>query len=472
MGNLFGDGSSDLGAEKARLAAEQFLAPFSQDAIPMHELVRRVREGDPGLWGQTSSEMNAVAMGHNDTVHASQQMQQALEASWSGEGAESAAQAVKAGQKANEAAGEVYARNAEHFTSNASSFERIKNSLPDVPAEVPQPGFVDAMWPWETDVEAQHREAMAATEAAREIYSGHEGSVHRSAYSVDGDFGQIRSLGGDFGGIERGGASGDGAGVISINEPGGGGSNGDRGGGGSVGGGGPVGGGSVNGGSYPGGDGPSTGANWSPSTSSNDSTGSSGLTSPQTGQPPAANYPGGSIPGGGVNTPGTNMPGGSGSNVTGFGPLGAPRVGGGGFGSAGSPTGGGFGSRSGAVGGRLPGGAGAGGAAGGAGSGSGAGGQGAGRMTGAGPGFGPTGGGGAGAGGATAGGGTAGGRGGMMGGGMMGGGAGRGGQGSEDEDHRRKYVAETDEHFALTEGGEVLRDPVTGNVVVPHTIGE
>ncbi|KID27978.1 hypothetical protein HQ32_03187 [Prauserella sp. Am3] len=55
--------------------------------------------------------------------------------------------------------------------------------------------------------------------------------------------------------------------------------------------------------------------------------------------------------------------------------------------------------------------------------------------------------------------------------GAMGGGAGRG-QGGDDEEHQRQYVVSTDEAFALTEDGEVLRDPTTGNVVTPPTIGE
>jgi hypothetical protein len=53
---------------------------------------------------------------------------------------------------------------------------------------------------------------------------------------------------------------------------------------------------------------------------------------------------------------------------------------------------------------------------------------------------------------------------------MGGAGAGRGGQGG-DEEHQRQYVQATDEAFALTENGEVLRDPTTGNVVAPPTIG-
>ncbi|EHK82832.1 hypothetical protein SZMC14600_19974, partial [Saccharomonospora azurea SZMC 14600] len=44
-------------------------------------------------------------------------------------------------------------------------------------------------------------------------------------------------------------------------------------------------------------------------------------------------------------------------------------------------------------------------------------------------------------------------------------------QGGGDEEHQRQYVQSTDEAFALTEDGEALRDPVTGNIVAPPTIG-
>jgi len=51
------------------------------------------------------------------------------------------------------------------------------------------------------------------------------------------------------------------------------------------------------------------------------------------------------------------------------------------------------------------------------------------------------------------------------------GGAGRGGQGGDDQEHQRQYVQATDEAFQLTEDGQVLRDPNTGHVITPPTIG-
>jgi hypothetical protein len=55
--------------------------------------------------------------------------------------------------------------------------------------------------------------------------------------------------------------------------------------------------------------------------------------------------------------------------------------------------------------------------------------------------------------------------------GAMGGGAGRG-QGSEDQEHKRNYVQATDEVFSLVdEQGEKLRDPETGHLIAPPTIG-
>ncbi|GAA1206586.1 hypothetical protein [Prauserella alba] len=480
MGKLFGP-QDELANQKAKILMEQ-VNPFS-GSMELHELVRRVREGDAAKWQTTAEEMSGVAAGNEEAANAGREMLQALESSWSGEGAEAASQAVGSSIKVTQDAADIYQRNSAHLTTNSGQFEDIKNRLPDVPAKEPETGAWDTVTPWDTDAEDAANKYKADVEAARSMYSGYEGNVHRSAYDMQADFGQMEDLGGDFGSMERGGSgSGDdsGSGVIDIPGTGDGGS-GDtsRPGGydGSVGGGPERGGTPVPpGGGYQSPHVPTpTGPN-----SPNDSTGTSGYTSPSTVTPPAANYPTPNAPGVPGNTgygpnggPGTGF-GTSGYGAPGFGPRGTPGTSG--FGPGGSSSGGtggrfsapGMGRAGGYSGGGGYSGAGAAGGGGGA-PGSGAA-PGAGRMTGASPGgFGPTGSGGAAAAGGGSGSGAAGGRGGMMG-GM--GGAGRGGQGGDDEEHQRKYLADTDEAFTLTDEGEVLRDPVTGHVVTPPTIGE
>lgn len=54
--------------------------------------------------------------------------------------------------------------------------------------------------------------------------------------------------------------------------------------------------------------------------------------------------------------------------------------------------------------------------------------------------------------------------------GAMGGAGGRG-QGTEDSEHQRNYVQDTDEAFSF-DGDDELRDPQTGQMIMPPTIGE
>ncbi|MCR3719973.1 MULTISPECIES: hypothetical protein [Prauserella salsuginis group] len=470
MGKLFGP-QDELADQKAKILLEQ-VNPFS-GSMDLHELVRRVREGDAAKWQTTAEEMFGVAAGNEEAANAGREMLQSLESSWSGEGADAASQAIGSSIKVTQDAADIYQRNSDHLGTNSGQFEDIKNRLPDVPAKEPETGAWDTITPWDTDAEDAANKYKADVEAARSMYSGYEGNIHRSAYDMQADFGQMKDLGGDFGSMERGGSdsgSDSGSGVIDIPGSGEGGDTSRPGGyDGSVGGGPERGGTSVPpGGGYQSPTGPN---------SPNDNTGTSGYTPPSTVTPPAANYPSPNAPGGAPGNTGFGPNGGgpgTGFGPTGFGPRGTPGTSG--FGPGGSSSGG--------AGGRFsaPGMGRAGGYSGGAGgySGAGAGGgggapgsgaaPGSGKMTGASPGgFGPTGSGGA----AAAGGGSGAGAGGR-GGGMMGGmgGAGRGGQGGDDEEHQRKYLADTDEAFTLTDEGEVLRDPVTGHVVTPPTIGE
>src|SRR5690606_39368137 len=237
MGNLFG---GDLGEAKAKVLFEQMNVFGS--SVPIHELVRRIRAGDAAKWSENSGKMGQVTSGHDEVASASSDMLKALESSWSGAGADAASEAIRSTAKTSHATGETYRRNAEYLTTNASAFEGIKNSLPDVPAQEPETGFWDSVAPWETDAEADARRYKAQVDQAREIYSGYESNVVQAAYDMEGDFGQLGKSGGDFGSIERDPAStvkDAGTGVIDIDEPRGG-SGGGPVGGGPVGSGGPV----------------------------------------------------------------------------------------------------------------------------------------------------------------------------------------------------------------------------------------
>lgn len=408
-------------------------------AVPIPELVRRVHQGDSSQWHEAVNKANALVDGHDDTGDRGSRMLQALESSWTGDGADAAAGRIRGGVKAAQLSSEVYGANARHYADNAYAFESLKTQLTPMDDQPPERSVWDTITLWDTDQEDRINRYRAQLEQNRQTYQAYEEAMKSSQTGVRQDFGDIAPLDSD---IEiKPDAGKDSAGSTTFDEsrayqptgavPGT--SAGQVGTGGSR--------------STP--TVPST-PGWQPG----DSTSPSGYPSPNV-TAPAASVPN-------YQTPGSNPltgfgPGSGGNNSSyGFGPgntaLGFGPTSGGSTGTGGrfsAPgTGGGAGSPgSGNAGSRL----------GGGGSSGAAGGLGSGKGSGVGP-LGPAG--------QSAG--SAGARGGM--GAMGGAGAGRG-QGSENEEHKRQYVQDSDEAFKLTEEDEILRDPETGNVVTPPTIG-
>ncbi|OLT46520.1 hypothetical protein BJF85_16940 [Saccharomonospora sp. CUA-673] len=456
-------------------------------AIPVDELARRVREGDPGTWQETSGQANELVERGAEHERRGTEILQALESVWEGAGADLAAHSLRTAAKVTTQATDAYRTNAELHESNAHSFENLKRNLPEIP-EAPERGVVDVVMPWATDTEARIQERNQKLMQVKNMYDGFETSSTQAQSSLVEDYGGKPFDWSAFtptDGFEHRSGGAIGSGVIDINEPRGGtGPTGPTGGpvqtGGPVPSSGPVQSGPVQSGG-PDQSGPVTGGSVQPNgpqtgTAPSDGTGTSGYTSPDSARPPAASVqnpgrPATRAPGRPRRAPVRRAPGrvrpasGPSAPVRArvAGPA-AERVGSAVVRVAPWPRPGRH-ARCGRCGQRLRRGS-----------------RwwfrfrraGSGRMTGGMPPGGAAGAGSTGGAGTAAGAsGGAGARGGAMPvGGAMGGGAGRG-QGAQDEDHQRKYVVPTDEAFSLVEEeGEVLRDPTTGKVVTPPTIGE
>ncbi|MGW9309874.1 hypothetical protein ACWGPQ_17910 [Saccharomonospora azurea] len=424
-----------------------------------------MHEGDASKWHEAASKADAIVNAHHEASDRSRRMLQVLESSWTGAGADAAANKIRMGAQATQTSAEVYASNARVYTDGAHTFDTIKRELPPVAEKPPERDVIDVLTPWDTDTEDQINQHKADVERARQIYQSYEQTMQSAQQHVVTDFGSLDTFDGELGKIERdksSAAKDAGTGIRTFDEP-----TSSRSSSPSssqpVTTGGPMSTSGPTAGPTPGYSTPHLTGSPQPSSS----TSASGYVTPDIGRPAAAapNYSTPPSFGPGTNVgPGGNNP----YHAPTFGPGGTPvRFGpgaGGGPGSAGPAGGGGRFSAPGmgGMGGGAKGMPGGGPAPGGPGA------PGVGRTVGAAP-FGPAGGGpvaGGVAGGAA---GAAGARGGMPMGAM--GGAGRGGQGGGDEEHQRQYVQSTDEAFALTEDGEALRDPVTGNIVAPPTIG-
>ncbi|EHR48597.1 hypothetical protein SacmaDRAFT_0288 [Saccharomonospora marina XMU15] len=407
-----------------------------QGVVAIPELVRRVHQGDSSRWHEASAKANALVDGHDQTGDRGSRMLQALESSWTGGGAAAAMERVRAGVKAAQLSSEVYGSNARQYADNAHAFESLKARLTPMAEQAPERSAWDTLTPWDTDQEDQVNRYKAQLEQNRQTYQAYEETMKSSHAGVRREFGELAALDGGFdeinietsagstaanesrgqqptqptqqtGGLPRASTSPVGPGSHSLTDL-------------------PA----AATGSQPG-----------------DSTSTSGYASPHA-TSPAASTPAYQAPGTHSPTPGS----GSGGAAFGF----TPAAGG----SAGAgtrfPPLGMAGSGSGNAGSRLVGGGSAGTAGGpGLGKGSGAGSLGPGGQPAASQ-----------AGSST--GSAAGARAGM--GAMGGAGAGRG-QGHEDEAHERRYVQDSDEAFKFAESDGVLRDPDTGNVVTPPTIG-
>lgn len=436
--------------------------------MSLPELVRQVKAGSATEWESGVQVARQLAESHAEISDRGRRALTVLESAWTGGGAEAAQAKIKPAIEATHEAANTYEDNARTLADGASTFDQLKSALIPMPDAPPTRNFYDKITPWDTDTEDAINEFKHLEEQNRRIYESYEQSTRSMSQQIRIDYGQLDDeFDTDLAIAEDDSAGkGKGTGTITFHESGG--AQGTTGPGFS-GGVGSGGGGFSPPPSVPAASGSGGGTlTPTPSPSGGSSTSLSGF-QPPTDTPPSYR-PGGyqppSFAPGQAGTPGgPGTPGGFGP-VGGFGPAG-------GFG----PTGGGFGPGGGAgAGGFRPGGFGPTGGAGGVGGAGGAGGAGGpggavagpGRGTGVAP-FGP---------GAQAGpqpvgqpGAGAAGRPGAMPMGAMGGGAGRG-QGSEDQEHKRNYVQATDEVFSLVdEQGEKLRDPETGHLIAPPTIG-
>ena len=316
----------------------------SRGMVPLHELVRRIHEGDSSKWHEAATKANSVVEAHQDASERSMKMLQVLESSWTGEGADAAAEKIRAGAKATEMAAAVYAANARRYTDSAYTFDNVKQQLPPIPETPPERDFIDVLTPWDTDNEKQVNQYKADVQRARQIYDGYEQAMRSAQQGVVQDFGRFDSFDtGDreLGTIERSEsrqAESSGTGVKTFHEPGP-----------SVSAGAPVSGGAptpspISGGAVPSGSAPSL-QSPTPVASSqpNGSTSLSGYVPPDVNRPTPGYSPPNLNPTTGF---GPGSGGGGTSNTPGFGPVGTT----GGFGPAGGGS-----STVGGLRGRLPG---------------------------------------------------------------------------------------------------------------------
>lgn len=439
-------------------------------AVPMPELVRKVQGGHSGTWQDGGRQADVLARTHDEISDRGLKALAVLESSWTGGGADAARAKLTPALKATVSASAAYQANARTVTDSAYAFDGLKSSLVPMPEAAPSRNAWDTLTPWDTDTEDQINQFRQLEEQNRQAYQAYERNMQASAQQLRRDYGTLDALDGDITldqpGDTHGVATPKDSGTITFDEHGS-----SRGSVSSLAG-------------TPSGIGSSVGT---PSAIAGPMGTVSGTVPDFTSTPrpisestSASSY---QPPDPSLNRPAAYQPStfgsGGGQNAT----TGAPWTAGGlgripaqstgGFGPTGGRTGmpAGGGSAAGRI--NTPGlggmsGSGSAGGAGGTGSGAGV--AGPGRGSGAAPlGAGGTAGAQQPAAGSRTGGGAAAGRGAMPMGAM--GGAGRGGQGGDDSEHRNNYVQATDEAFALTDGDEALRDPETGHVVTPPTIG-
>ncbi|GAA1250450.1 hypothetical protein GCM10009676_41430 [Prauserella halophila] len=457
----------------------------SSGCIDAHQIYQAVTSG-PGTASLHDGQLatSTLQSKYQQRVAQIDQLDQQMDAAWTGEGASSARMGAEPMKVWMEDSNANLAKSGAVLNNQSGAFEKVRTTVKPLPENPPESGFWNDVAPWETDTDkkiAEYNENAKLNVAAFEAYntqSTQNASMMPQFSEMRGSFGDVSMT--ESGVVESGtakdfihdgggsGGSGSGSyqpgpGGSGSGAPGSGGSGSGGAGSGAPGSGGPGTGGpgSVNPGpGYPPGTpGPGDPNNpndpnapwgsvdpWDPSAPGNlpedDSTGSSGF------DPTVPSVPNSPI-GTGPYPPGTPGPGsgGFGPGGSGFGPGGGsfgpggsgfgPGAGSFGPGGSGYGSGSGYGYGSGSGAGYGSGSGGAAGAGGGAGAGAGAG-SGAGAARG---GMGMSGAGGGAVGGASgAGGAGASGRGGMM---PMGAG-GRGQQGDDDEEHERKFMIDED----------------------------
>ncbi|CAM3046337.1 hypothetical protein SAXI111661_15985 [Saccharomonospora xinjiangensis] len=164
-------------------------------AIP--ELVRRVLAGSSAEWHGGAAHAGDLSMQHAQVSDRGRRALTRLESAWTGSGADAARDHIMPAVEATYQASSTYESNARTLTDTAGAFDRLKSEVVPMPDQPPTRGLWDSITPWDTDTEDEINQYRELEQQNRRVYEAYEQYTRSASGQMINDYGQLDDFGSD-----------------------------------------------------------------------------------------------------------------------------------------------------------------------------------------------------------------------------------------------------------------------------------
>ncbi|MEY7970978.1 hypothetical protein AB8O38_03130 [Saccharomonospora xinjiangensis] len=158
-------------------------------AIP--ELVRRVLAGNSAEWHGGAACAGELSTEHAQVSDRGRRALTRLESAWTGSGADAARDRIMPAVEATYQASSTYESNARTLTDTAGAFDRLKSEVVPMPDQPPTRGLWDSITPWDTDTEDEINRYRELEQQNRRVYEAYEQYTRSASGQVINDYGQL-----------------------------------------------------------------------------------------------------------------------------------------------------------------------------------------------------------------------------------------------------------------------------------------
>ncbi len=163
--------------------------------MSMPELVRLVLSGNSSEWRDGATRADRLSQDHAVISDRGRQALTRLESAWTGGGADAARVRILPAVEATYQASSAYQSNARTLTDMSYAFDRLKSELEPMPDQPPSRGFWDYVTPWDTDTEDEITRYKELEERNRRAYEAYEQYTRLASQQVTYDYGQLDEFG-------------------------------------------------------------------------------------------------------------------------------------------------------------------------------------------------------------------------------------------------------------------------------------
>lgn len=164
-------------------------------ALSIPELVRLILAGSSADWRSGATQANELAQDHAAISDRARQALTRLESSWTGGGADAARARISPAVEATYQASSAYENNARTLNDASYAFDRLKSEVEPMPDQPPTRGIWDAITPWDTDTEVEINRYRELEERNRRAYEAYEQHTLTTLQQVTYDYGKLHEFG-------------------------------------------------------------------------------------------------------------------------------------------------------------------------------------------------------------------------------------------------------------------------------------